>query len=147
MLASFNLSSAWEGEVNLCMPVPWFRKLLSQPFSLILARKASTKRWHFFQQSNLSVLCWKKMSPFCTDLHFFPTGLNTVQAEAKSQREGRIQHGQSSHHRTAADHTVWLLALVLVGVLQQVEHRHSGHSCSHSAGRRNPADDIGGEIM
>ena len=87
------------------------------------------------------------MSPFCTDLHLFPMGLNTVQAEAKSQGEGRTQHGHSSHHRTAADHTVWLLALVLVGVLQQVEHRHSGHSCSHSAGRRNPADDIRGEIM
>lgn len=51
MLASFNLSSAWEGEVNLCMPVPWFRKLLSQPFSLILARKASTKKCHLFAQT------------------------------------------------------------------------------------------------
>ena len=89
MLASFNLSSAWEGEVNLCMPVPWFRKLLSQPFSLILARKASTKRWHFFQQSNPSVLCWKKCHLFAQTYTFFPRDSTLFRQKQKAKgREG-----------------------------------------------------------
>ena len=111
------------------------------------SKEGKHKKVTFFSTEQPDSALLKKMSPFCTDLHLFPMGLNTVQAEAESQGEGRTQHGHSSHHRTAADHTVWLLVLVLVGVLQQVEHRHSGHSCSHSAGHRNPADDIRGEIM
>ena len=71
------------------MSVPWIHKLLSWPFSIILARKASTKRWHFFQQSNLSVLCWKKCHLFAQTYTCFPwdSTLSRLKQKAKG-REG-----------------------------------------------------------